>query len=76
MTLKAIQVIVKMTFCLEAIKKFSATNDPNLIGTINVVASEILKEVLPEIEAIKSSAMTAATAQADKYQSGDVVSGY
>jgi hypothetical protein len=68
MTLKAIQTIDKLTFCLEAIKKFSATNNPNLMGTINVVASEILKEVSPEIEAIKANAMTAATVQADKYR--------
>jgi hypothetical protein len=58
--LQAIQALNKLTFCLEAIKKFSAANDPNLIGTIYVVASEILKEVLPEIEAIKANAMTAA----------------
>jgi hypothetical protein len=72
MTLKAIQVIDKLTFCLEAIKSFSATNDPNLMGTIYVVASEILKEVTPEIEAIKADAMAAA----DKYGPGDFVRGY
>jgi hypothetical protein len=66
--LAAIQVIDKLTFCLEGIKYCSSTNDPNLMGTIYVVASEILKEVTPEIEAIKSSEM-------DKDRPGDLVSG-
>jgi hypothetical protein len=74
--LKAIQTIDKMTFCLKAIRYFSSTNDPAHMGIINVIASEILEEVAPEIEAIKANAMTAATAQPDKYQPGDVVSGY
>lgn len=55
--LMPIQTINKLTFCLKAIKSFSAKNDPNLIGTIYVVASEILKEVAPEIQAIKDNAM-------------------
>jgi hypothetical protein len=60
MGLKEIQIIDKQTFCLEAIKSFSATNDPNLMGIINVVASEILKELAPEIESVKNKAMEAA----------------
>jgi hypothetical protein len=55
-----------VTKCLEAIKSFSAANNLKNMGLINVVASEILKEVTPEIEAIKSNGMNADTA--DKYQ--------
>jgi hypothetical protein len=76
MSLKEIQIINKLTFCLEAIKKFSAANDPNLIGTIYVVASEILEEVLPEIEAIKNEAMRAGGYCSDKCRPRDWISGY
>lgn len=69
MNLAAIQALNKMTFCLEAIKSFSASNNPANMGLINVVASEVLAELEPEIAAMKSSEM-------DKYQPGDLVTGY
>jgi hypothetical protein len=76
MSLKEIQIINKLTFCLKAIESFSATNDPNLIGTIYVVASEILKEMTPEIESIKNEAMRAGGYCSDKCRPRDWISGY
>jgi DNA-binding transcriptional MerR regulator len=72
--LQAIQCLDKQTFALEAIQKFARlTNTPakGALALIEITAAETLRELAPEIEAIKNNAMNA-----DKYQSGDFVGGY
>lgn len=69
MNLQAIFTINKMFKSLEAIAYYSSLKNPaKNMGAIYVIASNIVKEVEPEIAAIKASA--------DKYESGDVVRGY
>lgn len=52
-------VINKLTKALEAIASTASRNDPNLLGTIEVLASEMLKETAEDIETIKREAMAA-----------------
>jgi hypothetical protein len=71
-TLAAIQLLNKQTFVLESILTFSKlTNIPDeaKLALIEIAASETLKELTPEIEAIKASEM-------EKYEPGDTVTGY
>lgn len=49
----AILTINKLVRALEAIKTFASKNDPDLLGTIEVLASEMLKETEAEVTAIR-----------------------
>jgi hypothetical protein len=63
MSLKAIQALNKQTFALESILTFSKltnTTDQAKLALIEITAAETLKELAPEIEAIKNAAMEAA----------------
>ncbi len=57
-----IQTINKLTFCMSAISSCAdgEGTPEGKLGMISVIASEILREVAPEIEAIKQNEMAKA----------------
>ena len=71
-----IQVIIKQTRVLQAVLNTlkSKISLRAKLNWIEVITRESMKELAPEIEAIKANSMKAATA--DKYRPGDVAGGY
>jgi hypothetical protein len=75
MSLKAIQALDKQTFALEAIKTFASLTNTSAkakLALIEITAAETLKELAPEIAAVKLNADNGT----DKYVAGDYVGGY
>ena len=73
-----IPVIDKQTFVLQAILNTLNSNisQEAKLSWIEVITRESMKELAPEIEAIKAKAMADADNGSDKFKPGDVVGGY